>query len=125
MLEVLVLMLITQHALTPLAYGQASYYTIESSGSVTASGERLDDSTYTCAMPAGEFGDYVLVVADNGNKVVCRLNDRGPFVKGRIIDLSEAAMRRLHPKAGLVKVTVYSLGKELPDWLSPRQLAKR
>ena len=46
-------------------------------------------------MRRGKLGSYVLVVAENGKKVVCRLNDRGPHLKRRIIDLSEAAMRRI------------------------------
>jgi len=102
-------MLLPQQALQPVAHGVASYYTVSSCGETTASGEPLDDSLFTCAMPKGEFGTYCLVVADNGRSVVCKLNDRGPFVKNRVIDLSEAAMRQLHATAGTLRVKVYRL----------------
>jgi rare lipoprotein A len=119
MFEVLVLVMLSQQPLTPVAHGTASYYTVESSGSCTASGEQMHDGKLTCAMRTGEFGDYVLVVADNGKSVVCRINDRGPYVRGRVIDLSEAAMRKLSKKAGLLKVTVYSMSaKEVPKKLA-------
>ena len=109
MIELLVLMLALQQPLQHVAQGHASYYTVASSGSRTASGDQLNDDTYTCAMRKGEFGSYYLVVADNGNSVICRCNDRGPYVKGRVMDLSEAAMRRLHATAGTIKVTIYKI----------------
>ena len=69
-------------------------------------------------MLTGEFGEYLLVVADNGASVVCRLNDRGPYIDGRVIDLSAAAMRELDPtlEAGLVNVRIYKLGKHPPTF---------
>ncbi|MBI4556325.1 MAG: septal ring lytic transglycosylase RlpA family lipoprotein [Candidatus Hydrogenedentes bacterium] len=119
MLHLIALLLLTQQPLLPIAEGVASYYTVASTGSdLTASGELLKDDAYTCAMRKGELGSYMLVVAENGSSVVCRLNDRGPYVKKRIIDLSEAAMRRLDTRAGTLKVRVYSLGKDLPDQLA-------
>lgn len=114
MLELVALVLISQQPLIPVAEGVASYYTIESSSAVTASGETMSDEAYTCAMLRGEFGMRYLVVAENGRSVVVRLNDRGPYVKGRVVDLSEAAMRELHPKAGLIKVRIYALGRGGP-----------
>jgi rare lipoprotein A len=113
MFEIIALVLLSQQPLLPVAEGMASYYTT-SCGNVTASGERLKDNNLTCAMREGEFGDYVLVVADNGKSVVCRINDRGPFVKNRVIDLSKSAMRQLDAKAGLIKVKVFSLGGAPP-----------
>jgi rare lipoprotein A len=92
---------------TPVS-GVASYYT-ESCGTVTASGERFDEDLMTCAMRNVPFDTHVLVVAENGNRVVCRVNDRGPFKRGRIIDLSKAAMRKLDPEAGLLKVKIYGV----------------
>jgi rare lipoprotein A len=74
----------------------------------------MANDEYTCAMLDGEFGEYFLVVAENGNSVVCRLNDRGPYVKGRVIDLSRAAIRKLHPRKGLLHVKVYRLGMTPP-----------
>ena len=107
--------LLSHQPVQPVTQGVASYYTPTSSSALTASGERLHDDAFTCAMRDGEFGDYYLVVAEGGKSVVCRLNDRGPYVKGRVVDLSKAAMRKLHPRAGLVKVKVYHLGTDPPD----------
>jgi len=115
--ELLALMLISQQPLQHVAQGVASYYTVESSGSRTASGDLMDNSLYTCAMRTEALGSYVLVVADNGKSVVCRVNDRGPFRKGRVIDLSEAAMRRLHDDAGTLKVKVFRI--DLNGLLNP------
>lgn len=118
MLQLVALMLLPQQALQPIAHGVASYYTVTSSSEVTASGDVLDDTLFTCAMPKGEFGSYCLVVAENGRSVVCKLNDRGPFIKNRVIDLSEAAMRQLHATAGTLRVKVYRLELGgLPDHL--------
>ncbi len=72
-------------------------------------------------MKKGTFGEYFLVVADNGRSVVCRLNDRGPHKKGRVIDLSHAAMRALSPRRDLVKVKVYRLGASPPpSWVATK-----
>ena len=117
MFEVIALMLLSQQPTLPIhnfqapfVEGKASYYTVESSGAITANGERLKDNELTCAMLKGEFGEYFQVVAENGKSVTVRLNDRGPYVKGRVIDLSEAAMKALGP-AHLQKVKVYRIGK--------------
>jgi rare lipoprotein A len=111
MFEIVALVLLSKQPLMPVAEGVASYYTVASSSDLTASGEAFRDDQYTCAMLEGEFGTYYLVVAENGNSVVVRLNDRGPYVDERIIDLSKAAIRRLHPTSGLVRVKIYPLGK--------------
>ncbi|MCK5863075.1 MAG: septal ring lytic transglycosylase RlpA family lipoprotein [Candidatus Hydrogenedentes bacterium] len=117
--EIMAFVLLSHQPVQPATEGVASYYTTASSSTITASGERFRDDALTCAMLDGEFGDYYLVVAKNGASVVCRLNDRGPYIKGRVIDLSEAAMRALHPRAGLVQVKVYHLGTDPPDIVSP------
>ena len=114
MLELMTLMLMTHQPLQPVVSGEASYYTIASSSHMTASGEMMDDADLTCAMRDGEFGTYYLVVAENGKSVVCRLNDRGPYARGRVIDLSRAAMRKLDPQLGAVQVDVYKVGASLP-----------
>jgi len=111
MIEMIALILLSQQPMLPVAEGVASYYTVASSSTLTASGETMRDDALTCAMLDGEFGDRFLVVAENGNSVVVKLNDRGPYVKGRVIDLSKAAMRKLHPHAGLVNVRIYRLGR--------------
>ncbi|MBP8129743.1 MAG: hypothetical protein KA184_09185 [Candidatus Hydrogenedentes bacterium] len=120
LIEVVALLLVSQQPMQPFKEGMASYYTVESSSRQTASGENLANNEYTCAMLDGEFGEYFLVVADNGNSVICRLNDRGPYVEGRVIDLSRAAIRKLHPSKGLLHVKVYRLGKTPPSASSPR-----
>ena len=114
MFELIALTLLSQQPMQPVTEGIASYYTVHSSGAVTASGERMRDGALTCAMLDGEFGEYYLVVAENGRSVICRLNDRGPYIKGRVIDLSRAAMRELHHEAGLLHVKVYRLGSRPP-----------
>lgn len=86
----------------PLA-GIASYYW---QGVKTASGERFDKTALTAAHPRLKFGTRVRVThVANGRSVVVRINDRGPFKPGRIIDLSEAAADVIGMKtAGLAKV---------------------
>ncbi|MDX9975190.1 MAG: septal ring lytic transglycosylase RlpA family protein [FCB group bacterium] len=118
MFELVVLALISQQPLLPTVEGVASYYTVAETSTITASGEQFRNEAYTCAMNQGEFGKYYIVVAENGKSVVCRLNDRGPFVKGRVIDLSRAAMRKLHPTAGTIRVKVYPLGDNVPRHLA-------
>ncbi len=109
-LHLAALMFFTQNPPELVAEGVASYYTVASSSSLTASGEPMRDDLLTCAMLQGEFGEYYLVVSETGGAVICRLNDRGPYIKGRIIDLSEASMRQLAGNDGLVQVKVYLLG---------------
>lgn len=115
MLQLVALMLLSQQMLVPVAQGEASYYTVAGTSPITASGEAMDDTLLTCAMLEGEFGEYYLVVAENGKSVVVKLNDRGPYIDGRVIDLSLAAMRKLHPTTGTIDVTVYKI--EAPNIL--------
>jgi rare lipoprotein A len=76
--------------------GIASYYGKEHAGLRTASGERYDLQGMTAAHPTLPFGTRVRVTnLDNGRKAVVRINDRGPFRRGRIIDVSYAAAREL------------------------------
>lgn len=72
--------------------GIASYY---GSGSHTANGERFNPAGMTAAHRTLPFGTMVRVTDANGNAVVVRINDRGPFIKGRIIDLSTGAARAI------------------------------
>jgi rare lipoprotein A len=77
------------HALT----GVASFY---GQGEVTATGERFDPTAMTAAHRTLPFGTRVRVTRlDTGNSVVVRINDRGPFKPGRVIDLSERAAENL------------------------------
>ena len=75
--------------------GIASWYGRES-GSRTANGEQFPTSERTCAHRSARFGSRLRVtVLSTGRSVVCRVNDRGPFVAGRIVDLSRGAARQL------------------------------
>jgi rare lipoprotein A len=74
----------------------ASYYGDSLHGRRTASGERFDMHALTAAHRTLPFGTRVEVTnLENGRSVVVRINDRGPFVEGRVIDLSQAAAREL------------------------------
>jgi rare lipoprotein A len=76
--------------------GVASYYARSLHGRRTASGERYDHGALTAAHRSLPFGTLVRVVNErNGRAVVVRVNDRGPHVRGRVLDLSGAAARRL------------------------------
>jgi len=73
--------------------GVASFYGNES-GSQTASGQRFNQNAMTCAHRSLPFGTK-LRVSHGGRSVVVTVNDRGPFVRGRVLDLSTAAARAL------------------------------
>lgn len=76
--------------------GLASWYGGKFHGQPTASGEIYDAGKLTAAHKSLPFGTLVRVVnLENGNSIVVRINDRGPFVAGRIIDLSQAAAATL------------------------------
>jgi rare lipoprotein A len=80
----------------PCEKGQASWYGGHFHGRDTASGETYDKEAMTAAHPRLPFGTIVKVTNEkNGWSVNVRINDRGPFAKGRIIDVSEAAARQL------------------------------
>jgi rare lipoprotein A len=86
--------------------GFASTYSLRHVGKATASGERLQHGALTAAHRRLPFGSTVRVThRRNGRSVTVRINDRGPFVRGRIIDLSPAAARALG-FAGVAPVTV-------------------
>lgn len=88
--------------------GMASWYGGSSHGGPTASGERFDKTAMTAAHRTLPMNTRVRVTSKrNGRTVVVRINDRGPYGKGRIIDLSEAAAKRLDMiEAGVVPVRV-------------------
>jgi rare lipoprotein A len=78
----------------PFESGIASWYGPDFHGRRTSNGEVYDKEKLSCAHRTLPFGSFVLVRnLDNGSSVVVRVNDRGPFAKSRIIDLSEAAAR--------------------------------
>lgn len=78
-------------------FGEASWYGKFHNGRHTASGEIFAMNRLTAAHPDLPLGTWILVTnLNNGRMVRVRVNDRGPFVDGRILDLSYAAARRLH-----------------------------
>jgi rare lipoprotein A len=80
----------------PVTHGMASWYGTKFEGRRTASGERYDMRKLTAAHPTLPFGTLVQVTnVENGRQVVVRINDRGPFGRRRVIDLSYAAAREL------------------------------
>jgi rare lipoprotein A len=84
--------------------GVASFYGNES-GRATASGQRFDENLLTCASRTLPFGTK-LRVTHGGKSVVVTVNDRGPYVKGRVLDLSTAAARAVGLiDAGVGKIT--------------------
>ena len=87
--------------------GVAAYYIKDYQGT-TACGERYDPNKFTAAHRTLPFGTRVLVTDPRSRRsVVVTVNDRGPFNKGRMIDLSLAAAKALHMTGrGLMKVTV-------------------
>ncbi len=94
--------------------GEASYISDRLAGNSTASGEPYDPQALTAAHRTLPFGTRVRVRRlDTGAEVVVRVNDRGPFVDGRVIDLSRAAAERLGMlRAGVVDVRVTVLDGE-------------
>ena len=87
--------------------GVASVY----SGGRTASGERASASGMTAAHRTLPFGTLVRIThRRNGHSVVVRINDRGPFVRGRVIDVTPAAARALG-FSGLASVTLDVIGR--------------
>lgn len=84
--------------------GLASTYS--QNGGITANGEISNTENLTAAHPTLPFGTRVLVTnGKNGHSVVVRINDRGPFTKGRVIDLTPAAAQALG-FSGLTHVTL-------------------
>ena len=88
--------------------GKASYYANKFQGRLTASGEKFDQNKLTAAHKKLPFGTKLRVInTQTGKSVVVRVNDRGPFVKGCIVDLSRSAFSRIgNIKSGVVNVKV-------------------
>jgi rare lipoprotein A len=86
--------------------GMASFYGAARQGRTTAGGARFDAQAFTAAHPSLAFGTVVRVTnLDNGRTVTVEINDRGPHIQGRVIDLSLAAARALGmEKQGLARV---------------------
>jgi rare lipoprotein A len=99
---------VSDDLLRPLQTGYASWYGRSHQGRRTTSGEIYDMNKLTAAHPALPMGTRLLVTnLSNGRSVTVRVNDRGPFVDGRIVDLSYAAARELGAvEVGVVPVRV-------------------
>lgn len=95
-------------------YGDASYYNDKYHGQSTASGELYDKNAMTAAHKSLEFGTRVRVTRlDNDKSVIVRINDRGPYKPGRIIDLSRKAAEKIDLISdGVTNVKVEILNKE-------------
>ena len=101
--------------------GRASWYGRRFQGQPTASGEPFDRTLLTCAHPTLPIGSLVKVTnLDNHRSIMVRVNDRGPIVPGRIVDLSYAAAHALgFRREGLAHVRLERVqGAELAqvDW---------
>lgn len=94
--------------------GIASWYGPGFHGKPTATGERFDMNALTAAHPTLPLNSLLHVTnLENGKKIIVRLNDRGPFAKKRIIDLSRASAQQLGI-TGLAKVRVQYAGPANP-----------
>lgn len=110
---------LTQVASSDSSYyqvGMASWYGREFQGRLTASGEPFDMNKYTAAHRTLPFGSVILVTnLENGKKVKCTVNDRGPFKKNRILDVSYKAAKDLDiltKGEAKVGITVLSYGND-------------
>jgi len=88
--------------------GKASFYAMKYQYRKTASGETFNQLAKTAAHKKLPFGTRVKVTnTKNGRSIVVKINDRGPFVKGRIIDLSKSAFKKIgNTKLGVINVKI-------------------
>jgi rare lipoprotein A len=101
--------------LAPPQKGKATYYSDKLTGRKTASGERYDPRAMTAAHRTLPFGTVVEVSRQDGRWVRLRINDRGPFTRGRIVDLSRAAAEDIGLiQAGVADVTLWVVEKPAP-----------
>lgn len=104
----------SQSPLQTASSGLASYY---SEGHKTASGERFDPSELTAAHRSLPFGTRLRVTRlDTGQSVTVRINDRGPYIDGRIVDLSYAAAAKL----GMVETGLANVRLDVLRWPKPK-----
>lgn len=105
--------------------GVASYYGPEFAFRRTASGEMFDPKDMTAAHRTLPFGTRIRVTnLGNGRRVVLRVNDRGPYRKGRVVDVSHAAARKLgFSQRGIARVRIDVLSKGPVE--GPRMAARQ
>ncbi len=103
-----------QYAVKSTQHGKASWYSVRTNyGTRTASGQRLSNHAFTAAHKTLPMGTKVRVINEaNGKSEVVTINDRGPFVKGRIIDVTIGSAERLgFASRGVAPVRIEVLGK--------------
>ncbi len=98
--------------------GKASYYSKRATGARAASGARIHHDSLTCAHRSYPFGTLLKVTnLSNGKEVIVKVNDRGPYGRGRIIDLSYGAARELGMLAqGVAMVEVERVESVVPPY---------
>ncbi len=96
--------------------GHASFYADRLHGRRTASGELMDQNAFTAASRTLPLGTYATVTnVENGRRVTVKINDRGPFTRGRIIDVSKRAADELDiRRAGTARVRVEVIADDQP-----------
>ena len=96
--------------------GHASFYADMLHGRRTASGELMDQNAFTAASRTLPLGAYVTVTnVENGRSVIVKINDRGPFTRGRIIDLSKRAAQEIDiTRPGVARVRVEVVADDQP-----------
>ena len=106
---IVVVLLTTDGSHAAKQCGSASWYALNSK---TASGEHMNPDAFTAAHRRFPFGTVLKVTNQkNGRSVNVRINDRGPFVAGRLVDLSKAAAAKLgFVKQGHTRVCIEKLG---------------
>lgn len=109
-----------------VSYGKASFYADKFEGRTTASGEKYWHSKHTAAHKTLPFNTQVKVTNLSNNKsVIVRINDRGPFVKDRIIDLSKSAAKQLDfIKEGVCDVKVEIVSEGEPEKVSQQPIVR-
>ena len=98
----------------PVEHGKASFYTVRSNGgTVTASGQKLRDDANTVAHRYYPLGTKLKITnLTNDKSEICTVIDRGPYIKGRIVDVTLGLAKKLGMvKSGVVPVRVEVVGK--------------
>ncbi len=92
-------------------FGKASFYAMKFQFRKTASGERFNQFAMTAAHKALPLGTMLLVTnLENGKSVKVKVNDRGPFIKGRIIDLSRSSFAKIgDTEEGILSVKIETI----------------
>jgi len=113
MKKIILVLLLLFNSNILMAKDVASYYADKFHGRTTANGEKFNMYDMTAAHKTLPFGTRVRITnLENGRKVVVRINDRGPYIKGRTIDLSFAAARKLGMiQKGVVNVKIQKINE--------------